>query len=161
MAASPAAHSLQLATAPGRAERAAFIGNTRSGKTTLMRTLAAGVSSLVVFDSKQNPTDWIEWAASQPDVAVTRDPSAIRRHARVVLLVDSRALQDRAGWARQGSAGWAWTEALGSVFFRIAEGASTLTIFDEAMHTLPLSPHPDARRLFTQGAGLGLPCWLG
>lgn len=152
---------LTLRTSRGSAERAAFIGVTRSGKTTLMRELAGALQSVVVMDSKQHPGDWIEWAAAH-GWAVTRDPAAIRRYPRVVHLVDSRSIQDRAGWEKPGRLGFAWTEALGSCFYRaVGEGASTLVIFDEGMHTMALNPHPDARRLATQGAALGLPVWIG
>lgn len=152
---------IQIRTAFGEAERVLFLGATRGGKTTLEQVLLRQLDSWVVFDSKRVGREWASFAA-ETGAVITQNPADIRRHERVVFQTDTRSLQDRPGWSRPGTLGYLWTEALLSVFWRQADDASTVAVFDEAMHTLPANgAHPEARRLFTQGAGMGLPCWLG
>jgi hypothetical protein len=153
--------TVDLLTARGEAQRALFFGVTRSGKTTLMQELLRPLRSVVIFDSKQVPQDWQSWGPAHGYV-VTADPAEVRRRERVILEVDSRWLDDTQGWRRPGSLGWCWTEALGSALYRASDQGSTVVVFDEAMQTLPVGRcHPDARRLATTGAGMGLPVWLG
>jgi hypothetical protein len=150
---------LQIHTAPGEAERLLIIGVTRGGKTTLAQALLSQVDSWVVFDSKRLGREWAQFA-EQYGAVVSQNPADIRRHERVVLEVDTRSLTDREGWRKPGTLGYIWTEALLSVFWRQSEDGTTVALFDEAMHTLPVNCHWEALRLQTQGAGLGLPVWL-
>jgi hypothetical protein len=150
--------AIQIRTAPGEAERLLFVGVTRSGKTTLLQALLGQLSSWVVFDSKRLGREW-EGFAEQHQAVVSQNPADIRRHERVVFQVDTRSLMDRPGWVRKETIGYIWTEALLSVFWRGSDDGTTVAVFDEAMHTLPVNPHPEALRLQTQGAGLGLPGW--
>jgi hypothetical protein len=151
---------IRIRTAPGEAERALFVGVTRSGKTCLVQALLCELGSWVVFDSKRVGREWQDFAEARGAV-VTENPADIRRHERVVFRVDLRSLQDREGWRREGTLGWLWTEALLSCFWRQSDDGSTVVDFNEAMHTLPASGgHPDARRLATQGAGMGLPVFV-
>ena len=152
--------SIQIRTAPGEAERVLVVGVTRSGKTTLVQALLGEVPSWVVLDSKRLGREWEDFAA-QRGAVVSDNPADIRRHERVVFRVDVRSLHDRRGWQQRDTLGFLWTEALLSIFWRQADDASTVAVFDEAMHTLPSSgAHPEARRLSTQGAGMGIPVWL-
>lgn len=159
---------IELKTEPGKGQRATFLGHSRSGKTTLMQTLQAPMENVVVYDSKRvdwdTPNDvWPAGFAATFDYLVTSNPEDIRRHPRVIFKVDTRSLGDRAGWSREGTMGWLWTRALEVTWSRHPEPGtgSTLVVFDEAMHTLPINSHPDARRMFTQGSAVGLPAWLG
>lgn len=152
---------MEIRTGGGHAERVTFLGDTRSGKTTLMQAFAAapGIESGVVIDSKHVDAEWRPFAESRGYV-ITADPNDIRRHAKVIFRVDYRSLLDVAGWRKEGSIGWQWTIALQSILWR----RSTLVIFDEAMHVLPSkggAGHPEARRIFTQGAGMDIASWLG
>jgi hypothetical protein len=152
---------IRIRTCGGQADRVLIVGNARGGKTELARALLGGHPSWVVFDSKRNPREWAEWGPALGAV-VSQNPADIRRHERVVFQVDTRSLQDRAGWVREGRLGSVWTEALQSVFWR-QEGVdldvATVAVFDEMMHTLPINAHPEARRMSTQGGGLGIPVW--
>ncbi len=150
---------IQIHTAPGEAERLLIVGVTRGGKTTLAQALLGQLDSWVVFDSKRLGREWAAFA-EQHRAVVSQNPADIRRHERVIFEVDTRSLTDRPGWTRQGSIGYLWTEALLSIFFRQSDDGTTVSLFDEAMHTLPINCHPEALRLQTQGAGLGLPVWL-
>jgi hypothetical protein len=128
-----------------------------SGKTTLMQSLLAPLRSVVVIDSKHNDADWVAFAQSFGYV-ISADPADIRRHERVVFRVDAGALADITGWRKPGAVGFSWTEALRSIIWR----RDTVAVFDEAMHSLPSTAvHLDARRISTQGAGLGLGAWFG
>jgi hypothetical protein len=128
-----------------------------SGKTTLMQSLLAPLHSVVIIDSKHNDADWLGFARTFC-YAVSADPSDIRRHARVVFRVDAGALADVTGWRKPGAVGFSWTEALRSILWR----QDTVAVFDEAMHSLPSKAvHLDARRISTQGAGLGISAWFG
>jgi hypothetical protein len=151
--------AIQVHTVPGEAERVLIIGVTRGGKTTLGQALLGQLDSWVVFDSKRLGREWPDFA-EQHRAVVSQNPADIRRHERVVLEVDTRSLLDRQGWTRQGSIGYIWTEALLSVFSRQSDDGTTVAVFDEAMHTLPVNCHPEALRLQTQGAGLGIPAWI-
>jgi hypothetical protein len=151
--------SIQIRTAPDEAERVLIVGVTRSGKTTLCQALLGQLDSWVVFDSKRLGREWAEFA-EQHGAVVSQNPGDIRRHERVVFQVDTRSLTDRAGWIRKDSLGYLWTEALLSVFWRQSDDGTTVAVFDEGMHTLPVQCHPEALRLQTQGAGLGLPVWI-
>lgn len=155
--------SVDIRTATGEGERALFIGNTQSGKTTLMQRLAAGLGSVVVMDSKGD-SKWLTFAEAHGYV-VSGDPAEIRKSERVIFRVDTRSLVDREGWRRAGSAGHVWTDALDSCWWRTDGGhaPSTLVIFDEGFDTMPSSGggHPQAQRIFTSGATQGLPAWLG
>ena len=127
-----------------------------------MQSLLVGHESVVVIDSKH--LDWGPFA-EQYGYVMTADPADIRRHPKVVFQVPTTALDDRAGWKRPGTQGALWSEALASIFWRQppGHGGCTLSVFDEGLHTLPSTrpSHPEARRLFTQGAALGLPAYLG
>lgn len=141
--------------APG--ERAVFIGPPRHGKSNLQGWLLETVSSAVVIDSKHHPAEWASWGPRHGYV-VTSDPELISRHPKVVFQVDHRSLVDRQGWNKQGTYGYAWTDALSRI---IARG-NTVTLFDEAVQTLPAgSSHPQAQRIQTQGAGFGNGGWAG
>lgn len=150
--------NVQLKVGHGDAERVSFVGDTRSGKTTLMQFFLASLGSAVVVDSKHVDDEWLPFARKF-GYFVTADPNDIRRHPRVLFRVDAAALADSAGWRKPGSDGWSWTVALRSI---IARG-NTVAVIDESMHCLPSQGalHPDARRIVTQGAGMGIPVWLG
>lgn len=150
---------IQIRTAPGEAERLLIVGVTRGGKTTLGQALLGEQDSWVVFDSKRLGREWADFA-EQHGAVVSQNPADIRRHERVVLQLDTRSLLDREGWRKPGSLGYIWTEVLLSVFWRQSEDGTTVAVFDEAMHTLPVNCNPEALRLQTQGAGLGLPAWI-
>jgi hypothetical protein len=128
------------------------IGDKGFGKSNLVAALilyAAGapLQSVVIIDSKPHPDEWMGEYARRYGYIVTSDPAALSVFPRVVFQVDPRALEDRAGWARPGTIGWQWTEALQRIFNR----GNTFIVFDEALQTMPVSrPHPEARRLVSQ-----------
>lgn len=141
--------------APG--ERAVFIGPPRHGKSNLQAWLLEPVRSAVIVDSKHHPAEWARWGPAHGYV-VTSDPELISRHPKVVFQVDHRSLVDRGGWNKPGSPGYVWTEALSRI---IARG-NTVTNFDEAVQVLPAgASHPQAQRIFTQGAGFGNGVFVG
>ena len=141
----------------GPGERCVFIGPPRHGKSNLQAWLLEPVSSVVVIDSKHHPAEWSRWGP-QHGYVVTQDPELISRHPKVVFQVDHRSLVDRQGWNRPGTAGHRWTEALSRIIAR----HSTVAVFDEAVQTLPAgASHPQAQRIYTQGAGFGTGGWAG
>lgn len=149
---------MEIVTGGTNAQRVTFLGDTRSGKTCLMQAFlgAPGISSVVVVDSKHLDHEWRQFAETHGYV-VTMSPADIRQHALVIFRVDYRSLLDAQGWRKEGSIGWQWTEALQSILWR----KNTLAVFDEAMHVLPSKmAHPEARRIFTQGAGQGIASWV-
>jgi hypothetical protein len=145
----------------GPGERLAILGPPGYGKTTFVQyvlsTAAGGpLRSVVVFDSKQDPREWRVWGARH-GYAVTLDPTDILRHRLVVLEVNQLWLEDRAGWSRPGRPGYQWTQALRHTLHR----GNTVAVFDECLQTLPASfPHPEARRILTQGRSRGVPAIL-
>jgi hypothetical protein len=143
-------------------DRAIFLGPPYAGKTNLVCALmGAGVGgrpvpSAVFMDSKQHPMELAEWGPRN-GYFVTRDPLEIRRHALVVYQVDQLALEDRGGWGRPGSVGYSWTLALKAAF----ERGNTIVEFNEALQTMPVqAPHPDARRMMTQGSAYRVSTWI-
>lgn len=153
-------HSIELRTERGSGERALFVGNTDSGKTTLIQALLAPMGSAVVMESKGDVRMW-EAFARRFGYVLSGDPADIRRYPRVVMLIDQRSLYDRTGWKVPGTPGWIWTEALQSCWWRAQEG-ETLVVFEEAFDTLPShTAHPEARRMSSAGRTQGLPVWIG
>jgi hypothetical protein len=141
----------------GRGERLVLIGPPRHGKSNIEAWLLDDARSAIVWDSKHHPDEWVKWGPAHGYV-VTRDPADISRHPKVVFQVDHRSLVDRAGWTRPGTAGWLWTDALTRA---IARG-NTVNVFDEAVQVLPAgASHPQAQRIYTQGAGFGSAAWAG
>lgn len=141
----------------GPGERAVFIGPPRHGKSNLEAWLLQTVRSAVIIDSKHHPAEWASWGPRNGYV-VTSDPREISRHRKVIFQVNHRSLVDRGGWTKPGTPGYQWTEAL----LRIIERRNTVTDFDEAVQVLPAgASHPDAQRIYTQGAGFGSGAWAG
>lgn len=141
--------------APG--ERAVTIGPPRHGKSNLLAWALEPLHSAVVIDSKHHPAEWAAWGPRHGYV-VTRDPELISRHPKVVFQVDHRSLVDRNGWNKPGTHGQVWSEALSRI---IARGHTTV-VFDESVQVLPSgSSHPQAQRIFTQGAAFGTTTFAG
>jgi hypothetical protein len=141
--------------APG--ERAMFVGPPRHGKSNIIAWHLEPCRSFVVFDSKRHPDEWAKWAARHGWL-VSEDPADISHHAKVVHQIDNRALTDRSGWSKPGRIGYRWTEAL----TRFIARGHTIGVFDETVQTLPAgAPHPQAARIFTQGAAFGSSAWCG
>lgn len=146
----------EIRTAAPDAERAVFIGDPGSGKTTLIQVFISSAQSVVVLDSK-GIGEWDPFAATYGYVK-TSDPDDVLRHPRVLFVVPKRWLLDRAGWRRPGTPGWEWTRTLQNVQQR----GNTVVVWDEMMHTLPsVQAHDEARIIYTQGRARGLPCFGG
>lgn len=137
-----------------RTDRVMFVGPPRSGKSNLQAWLLEQESSWVVIDSKMHPDEWASWGPKQRAI-VTKDPDDIARYPKVVFQPNNNDLIDRSGWRKPGHP---WTRALQLIFQR----GHTICVFDETVQTMPAgSSHPDALRLYTQGAAYGVPCWAG
>ncbi len=120
-------------------------GDKGAGKSVLCMALA-GDQSLVVLDPK-GEEEWLNYAASH-GMVVTRDPADVRRHPRVLVLVDQLWLDDREGWKTGKGPGAVWTQVLDAAWYR----RNTIVVFEEAIQTLPSSgANPRARRILTQG----------
>lgn len=142
----------------GAGQRALIIGKTGTGKTHLVRTALRQVNSWVVIDSKRGvkPNEPSIWAARLAAI-VSKDPADILRHRRVVWQVSERSLMDRGGWQRSGSWGFLWTAGLR----KLKQRGHTIVVFNEGLQTLPAGRcHPEAKEIFTQGAGYDLTAWV-
>lgn len=125
------------------------MGSKGFGKTRLMMAFSSSLESVVVLDPTGRPDEWPAFGLAHGYV-ITRDPEDIRRHAKVVVLVDQLWLEDRAGWRTPGTPGWNWTLCLMYAYNR----GNTMVVLEEAIQTLPsLGPHPSARRMLVQGRG--------
>lgn len=120
-------------------------GDKESGKSTLCMAFA-GSQSLVVLDPK-GTEEWINYARHF-GMVISRDPADVRRHPRVLMLLDQLSLDDRGGWRRPGTDGWKWTQTLENIWTR----TNTIVVFEEAIQTLPSTgANSRARRILTQG----------
>ncbi len=151
----------------GAGDRAIFIGLPGWGKTTLAQALLEGVPSAVVVDPKGDEHEWREWGRRHGYV-ISCDPRYIARmpgdpargptpRAKVVWLVDSLWISDRAGWSRKGTPGNMWTDGLARIFAR----GNTVAVFDDALTTLPAGVvHPQARKIITMGRAPKVGAWI-
>jgi hypothetical protein len=114
----------------------------------------APLPSAVVFDPKGDPQEWASWGPAH-GYAVSNQVEDIKRFPKVVYLVDQLALDDRAGWKKQGSDGYTWTDALIAAYNR----GNTTVVFEEGHGTIPVNANPWARKVITQGRSLGLSTW--
>lgn len=150
-------------------DRAVFIGPPGYGKTYLVQALIERTRSVVIIDPKgdySRPDEWPQWGRRH-GYTVTSDPRHIGRlagdskrgpqpAAKVVWVVDSLWISDRAGWRRKGEPGYSWTDGLARVY----ERGHTLCVFDDALESLPSSGvHPRARKIITQGRSRGVTSW--
>lgn len=147
--------ALQIPIARG--QRVAFIGLPESGKTNLEMAMLEDQGSVVIFDGKHDPQEWVQYGRRR-GYLITSDPEQIRTAPRVVYEVPSLGVDDRQGWDRPGRQGYAWTLALLRTFERGARGRQpTIVVFADSLRLLPSSgANPQARRIFTEGRSLGL-----
>jgi hypothetical protein len=128
-------------------QRVVVIGPSGCGKTRFEMPLLEGVQSVVVFDVKQDPDEWLSWGPAH-GYEVISEPMLIARLPRVVLRVDDLWLQDRQGWTDPSRPGYRWTEACQLVFAR----GNTTVVFTEGLQLLPSAgANPWARKVVTQG----------
>ena len=128
-------------------QRLIVVGPAGCGKTRWEMKLLEGNPSVVVFDVKQDPDEWISYGRAH-DFAVVNEPLLVGQLARVVLLVDDLWLQDRDGWTKPASPGYRWTEALWAAWKR----GDTTVVFAEGLQLLPsVGAAPFARKIITQG----------
>lgn len=106
-----------------RGDQVFIRGDKGAGKSVLCMALA-GDQSLVVLDPK-GEEEWLNYAAAH-DMVVTRDPADVRRHPRVLVLVDQLWLDDREGWKSGRGDGWQWTQTLDNVWNR----RNTIVVFE-------------------------------
>jgi len=118
-----------------------IIGRPGTGKSTLLRWLLRQVQSVIVYDSKWDPSEWVD----EPDYIITEDISDLSRYERVILRCPSSWLHDRKSWELLDHP---WALALEHPMQR----QSTVAAFDEALSTWPVEGgHPGTHRLIQQG----------
>jgi energy-coupling factor transporter ATP-binding protein EcfA2 len=128
-----------------------LIGRPGTGKSTFLRWLLKESKSVVVYDSKYDPDEWL----SQPDYVNIEKVSELGRYPRVVLKCPLPWLLNREEWE---TINHPWGIALEHPIKR----TNTIAAFDEALATWPnRGGHPGTHRLIQQSRSFNVILIIG